>query len=675
MTEIAPEDRSPAAVPAAETPGLSSLLALAVAVVVVAALYFARDVLIPITVAVLLSFVLAPLANLLRRIRLPHVAAVLLSVLIALGIILAIAGVIGVQVAGIATDVPRYTATIQRKVETVRNMTVGRLTALTDRLDKQFGRTPEAGKAADSTPSASGAQRAQLVQIEPAGIPPVELARTVLAPILDPVENILIVLIVAVFILMQREDLRDRLIRLFGSSDLHRTTVAMDDAGQRLGKYFLAQLAINTCFGIVAAIGLFFIGVPSPALWGVTSALLRFVPYIGPVVAALLPAALAAAVDPGWTMVLWTIGLYVVTESITGQVLEPLIYGHSTGLSPAAIVIAAIFWTWIWGPIGLVLSTPLTLCLVVLGRHVDRLEFFDVMLGDRPALTPVENFYQRMLADDPDEAQHQAELMLKERSLSAYYDEVALKGLQLAANDVLRGALDPAKLGRIRDNVRSLVEDLASYDDRDPNPADKAAAEAVSTRAERAVLKPPAPKVDAPATDRLAPNWRGSAPVLCLAGKGPLDEAAATILAQLLDKHGLVAKVAGHEAASRRGIATLDLSGVAMVCVSSLEISGTPANLHYLVRRLRQRGPGVQILVGLWPAEGQGADDARLKAAVGADAYAANLGEAVEACVTAAHADARSVPAERREDDGNGGTVGRHEIPLAPSGDAVAVPA
>ena len=675
MTEIAPEARSPAAVPAAETPGLSSLLALAVAVVVVAALYFARDVLIPITVAVLLSFVLAPLANLLRRIRLPHVAAVLLSVLIALGIILAIAGVIGVQVAGIATDVPRYTATIQRKVETVRNMTVGRLTALTDRLDKQFGRTPEAGKAADSTPSASGAQRAQLVQIEPAGIPPVELARTVLAPILDPVENILIVLIVAVFILMQREDLRDRLIRLFGSSDLHRTTVAMDDAGQRLGKYFLAQLAINTCFGIVAAIGLFFIGVPSPALWGVTSALLRFVPYIGPVVAALLPAALAAAVDPGWTMVLWTIGLYVVTESITGQVLEPLIYGHSTGLSPAAIVIAAIFWTWIWGPIGLVLSTPLTLCLVVLGRHVDRLEFFDVMLGDRPALTPVENFYQRMLADDPDEAQHQAELMLKERSLSAYYDEVALKGLQLAANDVLRGALDPAKLGRIRDNVRSLVEDLASYDDRDPNPADKAAAEAVSTRAERAVLKPPAPKVDAPATDRLAPNWRGSAPVLCLAGKGPLDEAAATILAQLLDKHGLVAKVAGHEAASRRGIATLDLSGVALVCVSSLEISGTPANLHYLVRRLRQRGPGVQILVGLWPAEGQGADDARLKAAVGADAYAANLGEAVEACVTAAHADARSVPAERREDDGNGGTVGRHEIPLAPSGDAVAVPA
>ena len=251
--------------------------------------------------------------------------------------------------------------------------------------------------------------------------------------------------------------------------------------GERSGSgYFLAQLAINTCFGVVATVGLFFIGVPSPALWGITSALLRFVPYIGPVIAALLPAALAAAVDPGWSMVLWTLGLYVVSESITGQVIEPLIYGHSTGLSPAAVVIAAIFWTWLWGPIGLVLSTPLTLCLVVLGRHVDRLEFFDVMLGDRPALTPVENFYQRMLADDPDEAQHQAELMLKERSLTAYYDEVALKGLQLAANDVLRGALDPLKLERIRDNVQSLVDDLASHEDRDPHPADKAAAEAVA---------------------------------------------------------------------------------------------------------------------------------------------------------------------------------------------------
>ena len=179
-------------------------------------------------------------------------------------------------------------------------------------------------------------------------------------------------------------------------------------------------------------------------------------------IAAVLPATLAAAVSPHWSMVVWTLGLFAVTESITGQVIEPMVYGHSTGLSPVAVVIAAIFWSWLWGPIGLIISTPLTLCLVVLGRHVDRLEFLEVLLGDRPALTPIENFYQRMLANDPDEALQQAELLLKERSLTAYYDEVALKGLQLAANDAERGVLGAEKLERIKHSVRSLVNDLGS---------------------------------------------------------------------------------------------------------------------------------------------------------------------------------------------------------------------
>ena len=256
-----------------------------------------------------------------------------------------------------------------------------------------------------------------------------QLAQRIIAPIVAPLSTTAIVLIVAIFILLQREDLRDRLIRLFGSSDLHRTTVAMNDAARRLSRYFLTQLGINATFGVIIGIGLFFIGVPSPVLWGVLAMLLRFVPYIGAPLAAVLPLALAAAVDPGWSMVLWTAALYAVVEAIMGQVVEPLLYGHSTGLSPFSVVVAATFWTWLWGPIGLILSTPLTLCLVVLGRHVERLEFLDVILGDRPPLTPVESFYQRMLAGDPDEARDQAELLLKDRSLSSYYDEVALKGL------------------------------------------------------------------------------------------------------------------------------------------------------------------------------------------------------------------------------------------------------
>ncbi len=205
---------------------------------------------------------------------------------------------------------------------------------------------------------------------------------------LSPLATLGIVFVVAVFALLQREDLRDRLIRLVGSDDLHRTTLAIDDGRRRLSEYFVTQLCINSAFGLIIGIGLFFIGVPNPVLWGILSALLRFVPYVGSFIAAVLPLGLAAAVEPGWSMVIWTAVLYVVVEGATGQVIEPLVYGHSTGLSPFSVVVAAIFWSWLWGPIGLILSTPLTLCLVVMGRHVKKLEFLDVMLGDRAALTP-----------------------------------------------------------------------------------------------------------------------------------------------------------------------------------------------------------------------------------------------------------------------------------------------
>ena len=666
MTQDNQPTRVPAKVAPSGVPGLNGLLSLAVAVVVVAALYFAREVLIPITVAVILSFMLAPLVTRLKRWHVPHVAAVLLALVVGLGIVGVVGVVIGTQVAGIAQDIPQYTATIARKVHAIQDMTTGRLSGLTERLDRTMGRAAQEATAAQAGVPTGDVPKAQLVEVQPPPTSAMELARTVLTPIVDPLSTLLIILIVTLFVMMQREDLRDRMIRLFGSNDLQRTTVALDDAGHRLAKYYVAQLAINACFGVVVGLGLWLIGVPSPALWGVTSAVLRFVPYIGPVIAAILPAALAAAVAPGWSMVLWTLGLFVVTETVTGQAIEPLVYGHSTGLSPAAVVIAAIFWTWVWGPIGLLLSTPLTLCLVVLGRHVDQLEFLDVMLGDRPPLTPVENFYQRMLAEDPDEALHQAELLLQQRSLTSYYDEVALKGLQLAANDALRGALGPDKVETIKENVKGLTDDLAHHEDRDPHPDDKAQADQVASKAERDIAKPAAPKDDAPARPELAGDWQGSAPVLCVAGKGPLDEAAAAMLAQLLGKHGLGARVAPYGSASRQGIDKLDIDGVAMVCVSYLEISGSPSGLHYLVRRLRQRLPRAKILVGLWPVDGDAVEDDRIRHVVGADVYASNLKDAVEACVDAAHADAPGASAERRNLDADGRGV--HEAPAVARG-------
>ncbi len=445
-----------------------------------------------------------------------------------------------------------------------------------------------------------------------------------------------IVFVVTVFALLQREDLRDRLIRLVGSNDLHRTTLAIDDGAKRLSRYFLTQLSVNTVFGVVIGLGLLVIGVPNPVLWGVLSALLRFVPYVGSFISAVLPMALAAAVEPGWSMVLWTLALYIVVEGVTGQVIEPLLYGHSTGLSPFSVVVAAIFWSWLWGPIGLILSTPLTLCLVVMGRHVKRLEFLDVMLGDRPALTPVESFYQRILAGDADEAEAHAQLLLKERSLSTYYDEVVLKALQLAANDSQRGVLDHEQLDRIKSAIKAVVSDLADHDDTDPPPAKSDKGAIGPTDVEEDVPHNPHPAdVDPPGS--LPAAWRGPSAVLCIAGRRPLDEAAASMLAQLLGKHGLNGRLVGYADVSRDTIEQLDVTGVAMACVSYLDISGSPSHLRYLMRRLRQKLPkGTPILVGLWPSEDSTLKDKAVQREIGADYFTSSLGEAVTSCVDAA---------------------------------------
>ena len=453
-----------------------------------------------------------------------------------------------------------------------------------------------------------------------------------------------IVFIVAIFILMQKEDLRDRLIRLFGSGDLHRTTAAMDDAAARLSRYFLTQLALNASFGVVVALGLWLIGIPNPALWGIIAALMRFVPYVGAVASAAFPMALAAAVDPGWTMVLETAAFFLVLEGLTGQVVEPLLYGHSTGLSPVSVVISAIFWTWLWGPVGLILSMPLSLCLVVLGRHIERLEFIDVLLGDQPALTPAESLYQRILAGDTDEALDQAEILLRDRSLSSYYDEVALRGLQLAANDSVRGVLSDEQLRNIQDAIDGIVMDLADHKDVD-TAADKPDAGAPASRTAPEPPRLAVPGEIDPGAGPLPPAWSGPAPVLCIAGRGPLDEAAGAMLAQLLAKHGLRARVVGQEAVSRGGIASLDVTGVAMLCVSYLEASGNPSTLRYLMRRLRARAPSATILVGLWQADKETLADDRLHAAIGADHYVTTLRDAVNACVVTAEA-ARQSAAE-----------------------------
>ncbi len=636
-----------ARVPAAEAPRSERLLGLAVGVVVVVALYLGREVLIPITLAVLLSFLLAPLVALLRRLRLPKIPSVLLTVAAALGVILMLGGLIGTQLASLAQDLPRYQSTVQLKLSSARSFADDELRQLTARL----GHVARGGGSAARSPAGpSGEQKALPVVIQEPPSTPLQLLQQVVGPALGPLETIGIVFVVSIFILLQHADLRDRLIRLFGSNDLLRTTAALDEAGSRLARYFLTQLGINGSFGLLIGIGLSIIGVPSPTLWGVLAALLRFVPYVGAIIAAVLPIALAAAVDPGWTMMGWTAGLFLVTEGVMGQVVEPMVYGHSTGLSPVAVIVVAIFWSWIWGPIGLILSTPLTLCLVVLGRHVEHLEFLDIILGDRPALTPIESFYQRMLAGDDDEVLRQAEGLLRLRSLSSYYDDIVLKGLKLAAADIQRGALPPDRITQINATIHDLVQDLEGYDDLDPAPGGKDEELAGSQREDRQTPITPPPEGSAPSRDSRPAAWRNDTPVLCLAGRGPLDETAARMLAQLLGKHGLGAGVAVPARTSGAEIQGLDPTGIAMVCLCYLELSGNPVRLRYLLRRLRERLPGVLLMVGLWPVEYESVADQEMRQHVGADFYVSSLSEAVAACLEVSGEqphDADSRPTER----------------------------
>ena len=602
-------------------------------VMIVAILYFGRDVLVPVAVAMLLAFVLAPLVNLLGRLRLGRVASVLLGATLALAIILAVGGVIGTQISDLSENFPRYAATLEAKVSTVRQFAFTHLAHLAAGLkgidDQRFGQVQNHAPQLAASPAPPAAPAS------PEPSTPIQLVNRYIAPVLVRFATAGIVFVVAVFALLQREDLRDRAIRLIGSDDLHRTTLAIDDAARRLSRYFLTQLGMNAGFGIIIGIGLLIIGVPSPALWGILAALLRFVPYFGMPIAAALPMALAAATEPGWSAVVWTASLFGVLEAFTGQAIEPSIYGLSTGLSPFAVIVAAIFWSWLWGPIGLILSTPVTLSLVVIGRHVHRLDYLDILLGNRPALSPVASFHQCILAADVDEAQHHAELILKERSLSAYYDEVAIKGLQLASADALRGALNLAQLDRVRRTAMALIRGLSHHNDEQPP----------MTKAEVSTLRPLDDEEDVPEilTPFAVPGgglpeaWKSQNAVLCVAGRGPLDAVAAAILLQLLNKHGMNGRTVAYEDVSRDNVGALDVAGTVMTCVSYLDIGGVPAHLKYLTERLRHRLPKVTpILIGLWPLDDAAIRDERLKAEIGADYLAVSLSHTVTICLRAA---------------------------------------
>jgi predicted PurR-regulated permease PerM len=626
----APVDFRPLDLDAAETPP-TGLGTMAVGVIVVAALYFGREVFVPMALAVLLSFALGPPVLFLRRWHINRVVAVIAVVVFAFALIASVSAVIGSQLAHLAENLPGYQTNITQKIHSLRDSTtgssiVGRTTTMLSNLGNEMTKSRErVASAAANGPAvlASGVQQQKPVPVEirTSNPTPLQLIREIAGPLLQPLATAGIVIVFVIFFLLQRQDLRDRFIRLAGARDLRRTTEALDDAARRLSRYLLMQSAINASVGILVGAGLWFIGVPNPALWGILAMFLRFVPYIGPIIAAAFPAALAVAVDPGWAMMFCVIGLFLVIELVTGYVVEPWLYGHSTGLSGVAVLVAAAFWTLLWGPVGLLLSTPLTMCLAVLGRHVEHLQFLEVLLGDQPALALEERFYQCMLADDPDEAAYQAEAFLKEKPLSAYYDEVAIRGLALAQLDVNRGALDHARRVRIKEAVDWVIDDLSDQCDASAPTLEQGVTEA-------------APLSPILAKEQLAAGQPGTT-VLCVAGRGSLDEAAAAMLGQLLAKHGVGARVVPSVAVSVANLPRLDVVGVQIACLSYLE-PGSFTNARYLVRRLRRRLPQAKIIDGFWTLTKQEAKERNALTATHADSVVTTLQQAVEQVVNTA---------------------------------------
>jgi len=618
------------------TPSLHGLASVITGVVVVCGLYFGRAVLIPITLSVLLSFLLAPLVQMLRRLHMGQLPSIFIAVLFALASLLAVGALIGAQLVQLAGDLPQYQVAIEQKIETVQEKTVGRADSLMSRAAVALQRVAPSkpnpprptGRAARNAPAVP-----QPVEVHEPAPTPMQLAQRALSPAIAPIETTFIVLVVTIFILLQREDLRDRLISLFGSRDLHRTTTAINDAAVRLSRYFVAQLGVNLSAGGVIAIGLAIIGVPGALLFGVIAALLRFVPYIGIWIAAILAVFLAAAIQPQWTMAVYTLILFIVVDLVAGQIAEPLLYGHRSGLSPLAVVVAAIFWSWLWGPIGLVLSTPLTLCVVTMGRYADRLNFLTVLLGDQPALTPAQNFYQRLLADDPHEAIVQAERLLREMSLIDYYDTVVLEGLKLARNDAMRGVLMPDQLQRVNDALVDIVENLEIADglpDRlaRPEAADAASALHASASASADLSERHGSPVSAhPPMPRAVEKTS----VLCVPGRGSFDEVTTAIAVQLLGRQNLAPMMATHSGYRSARADEPSFKDASVICIVSLDAPESPPYLRNMLRRTREWRPRATLVVGV----GGAAEGGPESGATGASHAAPTFRAMIEECLAA----------------------------------------
>lgn len=552
-------------------------------------LYLARDVLIPFALAILLAFLLAPAARRLERFKLGRVLSTVLVVVFGFSLIGAVGYVAGTQAVSLAAKLPEYRKNIGAKIRDLKTPGEGRIAqaqkALKD-LEKQADPTPRPPLQVTPTPQSTYAQLIEFV-----------------TPFAKPLGTALAVIVFTILMLLHRESMREKLIGLIGPRRINVATQALDEASYRVSRYLFMQLVVNACFGIPFGIALYFIGIPNAALWGLLAILLRFIPYAGVWIAVSMPLVLAFAISDGWSQVAWVAGVFLTLELVLINIVEPLVYGRSAGLSPIAIILAALFWTLLWGPVGLLLATPLTVCVAVMGRYMPELGYLNVILGVEPVLSPPARFYQRLLAMDEDEAEDLAEDFANEKGLLALYDEMVIPALALAEQDRHAHTLEEQRERFIFDTVRGLVEYLEDRRTMEGEPTDEVTAKPKN------VVHRPAP------------------PVCILAARDEADHVAALVLARMLEAPGFNPQVTPYPRPAET-LEQIEQKACKVVCISAVPPHAA-AQAGQLCKRLKQRFPEVKVMVALWAAEGSDKLESRLREA-GVDVVVTRLADAVE---------------------------------------------
>jgi predicted PurR-regulated permease PerM len=590
----------------------SRLTAIVTFVTVTGVLYFGRDVLIPLALSVLLAFLLAPAVRRLERIGLNRLFATTTIAALSFAVVAGIVWVTATQFLSLAASLPEYKHNIQAKISKLRSTpddSIGKATRTIKEIGEEIAAEQQAEKATDATAPSGRASIAAgdvpvAVKMEAPALGPIELLREVTAPLIAPLATAAAVIIFTFIMLLRREDLRDRLIRLVGHRELNLTTQVIEEAGDRVSRYLRMQLLVNASYGVPVGLALHFLGLPNAALWGLLATTLRFIPYLGPWIAAAFPVALAFAVSDGWSLVLWTVAVFLVLELVSNNIVEPWLYSASTGLSAFAVIVAALFWTWLWGTVGLLLAMPLTVCLTAMGRHLPQLAFLNIMLGDEPVLSPHERFYQRLLAMDAEEATELAEDFAAEHGHEALHEQLLIPTLALAERERHHNLLSEERERSVFDGTRRVLEEVHE-------PA-HAAAHADSASA--ADTRPP---------------------ICLLPARDEADEIIATMLLYTLRAQGLRAELFSAQLLVSEVIERVAELEPRALCVSALP-PGAVLHASALCKRVRARLPGVAIVVALWHADGDIARATQRLQAAGASKVVTTIEAAVDELPAAA---------------------------------------